>query len=399
MEQYDVRTFNAGVNQSGVRDYNERLLLTMIQKLGPLPGSDIARQASLSAQTVSVILRSLEADGLLVKGEPQRGRVGKPRIPMKLNPEGSFSIGLKVGRRSADLALMDLIGNVRMQRQSFYRYPDPVKLVDFLHQGLDEMTDSLPEHLRERLCGIGIASPSELWKRNRFINVEDRALDAWHDVSIAEQVSTFTELPVSFVNDATSACYAENTFGRGVGYRDFAYFFIGAFAGGGVAMNGAVFEGHRGNAGALGSVIGRDADGRCVQLMDKASIAQLEAAISDAGGDPTELWAHGADWEVFEAQLGPWIEMAAEELAMAAITCCAVIDFEAVVIDGAFPAAVRARLVKRTVEKARAIETIGLLRPEIIEGSVGANARVLGAAYRPIATQYFLGNNGLNAYL
>ncbi|MGY3438976.1 MULTISPECIES: ROK family protein [unclassified Marinovum] len=399
MERHDVRTFNAGVNQSGVRDYNERLLLTMIQKLGPLPGSDIARQASLSAQTVSVILRSLEADGLLVKGEPQRGRVGKPRIPMKLNPEGSFSIGLKVGRRSADLALMDLIGNVRMQRQLFYRYPDPLKLVDFLHNGLDEMTDSLPEHLRERLCGIGIAAPSELWKRNRFINVEDRALDAWHDVSIAEQVSKFTELPVSFVNDATSACYAENTFGRGVGYRDFAYFFIGAFAGGGVAMNGAVFEGHRGNAGALGSVIIRDEKGRFVQLMDKASIAQLESAISLAGGNPTELWAHGADWSIFEAQLGPWIEMASEELAMAAITCCAIIDFEAVVIDGAFPAAVRARLVKRTVEKARAIETIGLLRPEIIEGSVGANARVLGAAYRPIATQYFLGNNGLNAYL
>jgi len=72
MTQENSRSFSSGVNQSGVRDYNERLLLSMIQRLGPMPGSDMARQSNLSAQTVSVILRSLEADGLLIKGAPQR---------------------------------------------------------------------------------------------------------------------------------------------------------------------------------------------------------------------------------------------------------------------------------------------------------------------------------------
>ena len=54
-------TFTFGALPSGVRDYNERLLLTMIRRLGPVAASDLARLSTLSAQTVSVILRKLES--------------------------------------------------------------------------------------------------------------------------------------------------------------------------------------------------------------------------------------------------------------------------------------------------------------------------------------------------
>lgn len=396
MAQQDIRAFNSGVNQSGVRDYNERLLLSMIQKMGPLPGSDMARQSNLSAQTVSVILRSLESEGLLIKGEPQRGRVGKPRVPMQLNATGAFSVGLKIGRRSADLALMDLLGGVRRQEQIQYRYAQPAEVLDFLRTGLEDMVGSLSKPHQSRVCGIGIAAPFEMWKPHDIIDADDSEFQSWQGANVAEEVGKFSDLPVSLVNDATSACYAENTFGHGREFRDYAYFFIGAFAGGGVVMNDAVFEGHRGNAGALGSLMNRDRNGKPVQLMDRASIFWLESAIRDAGGDPQLLWTHGADWSDFEDQLGPWIEMAAEELALAALSACAVIDFEAVLIDGAFPPDVRARLVRRTAMHAERIETIGLVRPRITEGTVGANARVLGAAYRPISSRYFLGVGGLS---
>ncbi|MCJ7872696.1 ROK family transcriptional regulator [Phaeobacter sp. J2-8] len=397
MTQEDVRGFSGGVNQSGVRDYNERLLLSMIQRVGQLPGSDIARQAGLSAQTVSVILRSLEADGILIKGAPQRGRVGKPRVPMKLNPSGAYSVGLKIGRRSADVALMDLLGNVRMQKQVSYRFPRPEVVFPFLRESLAAMLATLPSAEQTRVCGIGIAAPFELWKPHEIIGADDSDFQSWRGIAIAEEVAQFSDLPVSILNDATSACYAENIFGNGRGLRDYAYFFIGAFAGGGVVLNDAVYEGNRSNAGALGSLMHRDATGKPVQLMDHASIFWLENTIRLAGRDPKLLWTQGADWSDFEEQVGPWIDMAAQELAMAALSACAVIDFEAVVIDGAFPEGVRERLVQRTVDKIAKIETIGLLRPDIRAGGVGANARVLGAAYRPIASQYFLGSAGFSA--
>ena len=60
--------------QNGVRLYNERLALSLIRKHGSLPKAEIARLTGLSAQTVSVIVRQLETDGLLIKETPQIGR-------------------------------------------------------------------------------------------------------------------------------------------------------------------------------------------------------------------------------------------------------------------------------------------------------------------------------------
>ena len=264
-----------------------------------------------------------------------------------------------------------------------------------MRDGLARMTASLPADQQSRLCGIGIAAPFEMWKPHEIIDAEDSEFRSWQGADLAQEVARFTDLPVSLVNDATSACYAENTFGHGRDFREYAYFFIGAFAGGGVVINDVVFEGRRGNAGALGSVMSRDSQGKPVQLMDRASLFWLEASIREAGGDPQQLWTQGADWSMFEAQLGPWIEMASQELALAALSACAVIDFEAVLIDGAFPPNVRARLVRQTARKAREIETIGLVRPTIEEGTVGANARVLASAYRPLSSRFYPWTCGL----
>ena len=67
-----------------MRDYNERLVLSLVRQHSALAKTDIARMTGLSAQTVSVIMRALEQDGLLLRGEPLRGKIGQPSIPMSL---------------------------------------------------------------------------------------------------------------------------------------------------------------------------------------------------------------------------------------------------------------------------------------------------------------------------
>ena len=117
-----------GTDQSGVKLYNERLVLSLIRSHGRLSKTEIARRTGLSTQTSSVIMKHLERDGLLVREEPMRGKVGQPSIPMSLNPEGAFSIGFKFGRRSATFVLMDLVGNVRRLQRTTYAYPVPDEL-------------------------------------------------------------------------------------------------------------------------------------------------------------------------------------------------------------------------------------------------------------------------------
>lgn len=384
---------SGGVNQSGVRDHNERLILSVIRTHGGMPGADIAKLTGLSPQTVSIILRQLEKTGFLMRGDPVRGKVGKPSIPMKLNPKGVFSFGLKIGRRSADLALVDFVGNVHKQLHTSYPYPLPDKVFGFLESGLSEILLSLDDDVKERICGIGIATPFELWKWHDLTGIAAERFQSWKDVVFSDEVARFSDLKVFVLNDATAACHAEHLFGRGKEFRDYAYFFIGSFVGGGVVMNGSVFEGNRGNAGALGSMRTTGPLGESQQLIDTASIHLLEARLIEAGINPEVLWQKPQDWSALMRYVEPWIGATAQELAKAALSICSVIDFEAILIDGAFPDNIREELVERVQRYLVNQDKRGLISPEVEAGSVGENARAIGAASNPIFRQFFLNTN------
>lgn len=155
MDGNGIRRLSDGANQTGVRAHNERLIMSVIQRHGGMPGSDIAKMTGLSAQTVSNILRKLEEEGFLLRGEPKRGRVGKPSIPMAIDPDGAISFGLKIGRRSADLAMMNMHGDVLERKQATYRYPMPAAIFAFLSEGINTFSATLTKRQSSRLCGIG----------------------------------------------------------------------------------------------------------------------------------------------------------------------------------------------------------------------------------------------------
>lgn len=393
MDADSIREPGAGVNQSGIRDHNERLILSLLHRYRAIPAADLARRTGLSKPTVSTILRKLEGDGLLGRGDPVRGRVGKPSIPIELDPDGVLSFGLKVGRRSADLLLLDFAGRVREQLHTTYDYPMPDAVFDFLRLGLETLLQNLPAKLRRRVCGIGIGTPFELWKWHDLVGVAAERFRSWKDIDFAREVATFSDLPVFVVNDATAACRAEHLYGRGNLFRDYAYFFIGSFVGGGVVLNGSVYEGNRGNAGALGSMRSTGPLGEAQQLIDVASIHLLEARLVETGLDPSALWRQPQDWGGLSRHVDPWIGQTAQELAKASLSICSVIDFEAILIDGAFPPEVRDELVERTRRYLINQDKRGLIEPQIAAGSVGPNARAIGAASSPIFSQFLLNTN------
>lgn len=392
MDGSKIRSLSGGVNQSGLRDHNERLLLSMLQRNGPLPGSDLAKLAGLSPQTVSVILRKLEKDGLLEKRDPVRGKVGKPSIPMALARNGVFSLGVNIGRRSAKIVLLDFSGSIRAEKEVRFKYALPGEIFAFIEAGISELTETLPSKLQNRICGIGIAAPFELWNWHEMVGATAEEFRAWEDVNFQNEIAVFSDLPVHVVNDATAACRAEHVYGRGKEFRDYAYFFVAAFVGGGVVLNHSVFEGHQGNAGALGSLRSVGPNGESRQLIDIASIHLLEARLTEVGLDPNGLWLSD-DWSAYERYVEPWIRQTAQELAKAALSTCAVIDFEAVLIDGGLPVDVKQTLVERTQRYLSNQDTRGLIPPSIEAGDIGRKAREIGAACGPIWSQFLLKSN------
>lgn len=379
-----------GSNQSGMRAHNERLVLSILRQQGALAKSDLARITGLSVQTVSVIMRGLEQDGLLLRGEPIRGRIGQPSVPMSLDAEGAFFLGLKIGRRSADLMLVDFLGRVRSSRRRIYRYPTPSTVVAFVREALPAVTDALPSSQRDRIGGMGIAMPFQLWNWVRYIGAPQSEMDAWRNHDIATEIAGIAGMPVHIQNDATAACGAELVFGTGEKPKDFLYFYFGTFIGGGLVLNGQLFTGRTGNAGGVGPLPVPGPDGRLQRLFDVASMSRLAQMMEDAGESSDHLWEQHLDWRVSPAILDDWLQHAAEGLAYATLSAAALMELDSVMIDGWMPARIRAEITRRTVAALNRIDLSGVEPPQVREGTVGAEARALGAAAIPLAQRYLI---------
>lgn len=380
-----------GTNQSGMRDNNERLVLSLVRQHGALAKTDIARMTGLSAQTISVIMRELEGEELLLRGAPIRGKVGQPSIPMSLNPEGAFFLGLKIGRRSADLVLIDFRGTIRGMVHSTYSYPRARDTIGFALKGIEELCGRLDPGRRRRIAGLGIAMPFELWNWADAVGAPREVMDEWRSTDIRALLAADLPFPVYLQNDATAACGAELVFGQPNGPRDFVYFYLGAFIGGGVVLGGSLYAGPTGNAGALGSMPVPDGYGRVVQLIDIASITQLERALIAARRDGGVLWTSPEDWGDLSPHLDEWIDKAAAGIAYAIVGAAAVIDFGAGVVDGWMPASVRKRLTEAVALKLGQFDVEGMTLPQVREGTVGIHARALGGASLPLSDRFLLG--------
>ncbi|MBB6486544.1 ROK family transcriptional regulator [Rhizobium lusitanum] len=386
---------SGGANQLGVRAHNERLVLSLVRRHGALSKADIARRSGLSAQTVSVIMRALEKDGLLSRDAPVRGRVGQPSIPMRLNPDAVLSFGVKIGRRSADLVLMDFVGGIRMQLHQTYPYPLPQDIIAFIIAGIKELESRLSEEQRGKIAGMGVAAPFELWNWAEQVGAPPGAMDVWRGFDLRAEIAARVAHPVFLQNDATSACGAELVFGVGSHYPDFVYFFIGSFIGGGIVLNSSIFVGRTGTAGALGPLPVRGRNGENRQLLEIASIFVLENLLRDHGFDPRPLWYSADNWVDFGEPLEIWIQDTAKALAQAIVAAASVIDFSAAVIDGGFPDWVRERVVRATIKAAAELDLQGVVMPEIVEGAVGPQARAIGGASLPIFARYLIDQNVL----
>jgi predicted NBD/HSP70 family sugar kinase len=384
-------TIASGADQAGVRLYNERLILSLVRRYRQLSKVEVARLTGLSVQTASAIMNRLQSDGLLRREAPQRGRVGQPTVPLSLDPEGAFSFGLKIGRRSCELVLVDFEGQIRRRASETFAYPTPAIILDFASRTLPLFTQGLTARQLRRVAGLGVAAPFQLWNWGAEIGAPPGAMDVWRSIDIERQVGDLCSFPVILCNDATSACAAEFFFGEAWRHRDFLYFFLGSFVGGGLVIGGALFPGRTGNAGALGSmpVMAPGQTGEPPsQLIACASIYQLERRIEAAGLDPSSIWRTPASWADFGHHLDQWIEEASHALAYACVAAISVIDFAAIIIDGAMPTGVRDRLTARVSERVEALDRRGLSDVAILPGAVGAEARAIGGAALPLIANF-----------
>lgn len=380
----------SGANQTGLRQQNERLVLTLLRSEKGLAMAEIARRTGLSAQTVSRLIAALEADGMILRGDKQKGRVGQPSTPLFLNPEGAYFLGLKVGRRSVELVLTDFLGTILDREKEIYAYPDYERVLAFTLRSVGAISDRLGPPGARKLAGLGIAMPFHLWSWAPRIGVVPEHMAAWKTRDLRAEIAAALAMPVFLRNDATAASSAELVFGDAKTPGSFASFYIAFFIGGGLVLRRSVYTGVHGNAAGFGPLLVPDLQGQTRPLIDLASLAALEAAMAVRGLDTQVLWRGTEHWDIPPDILDPWAKEAGHALAHAILATQTVLDLEAFLIDGWLPRDVLAALTGWLREALEGLDMTGMTRPDILEGTLGADARPLGAASLPLTSRFLI---------
>ena len=386
-----------GSNHTGMRQFNERTVLRAIRHEGAIPKADLARLTQLSSQTVSIIVNRLLDDGLLIKQDRIRGKIGQPSVPLAINPDGAYSIGLQVGRRSLEVVVTDFLGQMRHQWQHTYPYPSPTEVLPKIKEGLKLMQKRMGAEAWKRAVGIGLSAPLAMHQWGDLMGKKaQKAMVDWEHIDLVQEVQAMSALPVEFAKDTTAACVAELVQGLGRDVPNFLYVYVGTFVGGGLVMDGHIVNGPQGNAGAIGSMpiglppLGTRANANTpAQLLQLASGWQLEQALMVAGHDPLLVQDDAIMSSEFSAFTQPWLTQAAKALAMSATSAAALLDLDAVIMDGSLNPKLLQALIQQTETSLSQFSFDGIRQPQILAGRVGNHARALGGALLPLHAQFF----------
>jgi len=371
---------------------SERFVLQTLRTNGPTAQAALARMLHLKPQTLSLIVSRLEKAKLVRRLPSVRGRVGQPSVPIALNPDGAFSIGIKVGRRDLDALLIDFEGTVRERLVTEHAFPDPGRLFDDIDTLVGRLRGTLGRSQRGRICGIGLAAPLALEGWQGILRVAPKVAKAWQRIDLRQRVASLqccAHYRIETVKDTAAACLAELVHGQGSKMRSFLYIFVDTFIGGGVVLNGHLYGGRSGNAGAVGSMtLNSSGATNRGQLLDVASLWSLDSAYAKAG------LAKGA-WADDRALLPPWktitnawLRQSARAIALTINGASCLLDLDGIIIDGSFSREILSRLISSVEDAVQRQNWEGVTAPPVIAGEIGPDAQALGGALLPLYAKF-----------
>ncbi|MDH0912552.1 ROK family protein [Rhizobium pusense] len=344
-----------GLNAVSVRSYNERLLLSLLLQNTEITRLEIGEKTGLSAQTISVLVRSLEQEGLVAKGEAQKGRVGPPTVPVALNPEGAFSIGISVGIKRSEVVLIDFAGAVRYQMQLPNPQHDRDSNQTMFIETIRQAVNIVPKNAQKRLAGIGLALPSSA--------SEGREEKAFFD-SLQKEVEQLTGYSVFVQNDITAAAGGESMFGVAKPFSDYLYFYIGANLHSRLVLNHQI---HHGN-----SVVSFD-----------VGVASLEEKLKAAGAPTEHLWQPLAPWPQYNDTAGEWEKRLAEKMQEIVSSLTQLLELEAVIVSSFVPNSVSQNICTLLQ---KSIPEVNVIASNILN-----SPKAVGAASLPFISRFMVG--------
>lgn len=243
---------------------------------GPLSRRDTARLTGLSPAAVTKLVKPMISNGYLVERDREAGVPGHPQIPLEVDSQRHYAIGIKLMRGELVGVIADLHAEVQSSHRITFDDLSPESVVEAIVSLTETLLSSSPA-AKDRLLGIGIGLGGHV-DGTRGIVVHAPFLD-WHDVPLKKLVSERIGVDVALENDVNALALAEQWFGPGSAYDSFAVVTVGVGIGCALVIDGTLWRGVGGSAGELGHMVVAP-DGPLCHCGKRGC---LEAAVGDEG--------------------------------------------------------------------------------------------------------------------
>jgi predicted NBD/HSP70 family sugar kinase len=244
----------AVANRDLMRAINRFAILHAIRDAGTVSRVDLAHRTGLSKSTVTGITAELLGEGMLLEQQSGRSEGGRRPVPLALNPQGAYTVGVHLSINQVSVVLMDLQAGV-LKCHTKNLPADNVAAGPMVELIVEAVQTCLwqADFSKKQISGIGIAIPGLIDSRSGFVHFVPNF--KWTDVALAAHLRERMGVAVYVENSANTLAIYEQWFGIGRGSDNFLLITTEYGIGAGLVLEGKLYRGFRGIAGEFGHTV------------------------------------------------------------------------------------------------------------------------------------------------
>lgn len=245
-------------------------MLSQIQAEPGVSRAELARTFGFSEMAATRIARDLLNAGVIEEfdlAEPatkKNKKLGRPRIGLRINPDGVYAAGITVSAYYSEVSICDANGKTVARRDVINSsFKDVAKTARLYSKALLSLIEDAGID-PARIVGVGVAlsaktAPSlSTSVRSEYFGWTDDGGRFW------DEVCSSTRLPVVIDNIANALAMSEMRFGVARNVSEFALVHVATFAGVGAVSGREIVRGASGDAGRIGHFRAGETELQCV---------------------------------------------------------------------------------------------------------------------------------------
>lgn len=227
-------------NAEYTKEYNRKLFLRLLRK-EPLSRSEIARKMGLTRATTSVIADELLQEGFILGSEDGDVHRGRIPVPLSLNPDACYAVGVYLNRNGCTVGLVDICGHLITEKHLLLSGTQKSSKLESLSSTISQIIGASKIDLA-KIVGVGISAPGPLDGESGLILNPPR-FDLWHNTDICSIIRERLGIPTYLENNAS--CLARYNMGKqeACGSEDFLLLLVDSGVGSGVISRGKLLKG------------------------------------------------------------------------------------------------------------------------------------------------------------